>query len=139
MAKQQYPEPTVGALIFNPDGDLFLMRSHKWHDNYVVPGGHIELGERIEDALRREAKEETGLDIYDVELLCVQEFIYDDTFWEKKHFIFFDYVCKTNSTKVTLNDEAHEYTWVSIQEAFELPIDPYTKSAIEKYIERMGS
>ena len=65
MAKQQFPEPTVGALIFNPEGKLLLMRSHKWRDKYVVPGGHIELGEHIEDALKREVKEETGLDVTD--------------------------------------------------------------------------
>ena len=134
MAKQQYPEPTVGALIFDSVGNLLLIRSHKWHDKYVVPGGHIELGERVEEALRREVKEETGLDVSDIEFLCIQEFIYDDNFWERKHFIFFDYVCKTNSKKVTLNDEAFDYTWVSLQEALELPIDPYTKVAIEKYI-----
>ena len=137
VAKQHYPEPTVGALIFDPEGNLFLMRSHKWHDNYVVPGGHIELGERMEDALKREVKEETGLDIYDIELLCIQEFIYDDTFWERKHFIFFDFVCKANSKKVTLNDEAYDYTWISLQRASELPIDPYTKVAIEKYLAKI--
>lgn len=139
MVKQHYPEPTVGALIFDSEGNILLIRSHKWHDKYVVPGGHIELGERIEEALRREVKEETGLDVYDIEFLCIQEFIYDDNFWERKHFIFFDYVCRTNSKKVTLNDEAFDYTWVSIQEALELPIDPYTKFAIEKHIERIGS
>ena len=60
---QQYPEPTVGALIFNLEGKLFLMRSHKWRGQYAVPGGHIELGETMEQALRREVKEETNLDL----------------------------------------------------------------------------
>jgi ADP-ribose pyrophosphatase YjhB (NUDIX family) len=57
MAQRQFPEPTVGALILGPDGRLLLMRSHKWRNNHVVvPGGRIELGERMEDALRREVK-----------------------------------------------------------------------------------
>lgn len=67
MPEQRFPEPTVGALIFNAEGKLFLMKSHKWHDEYVIPGGHIELGETAEEALRREIKEETALDIYDIE------------------------------------------------------------------------
>lgn len=139
MAEQQYPEPTVGALIFGPDDKLLLMRSHKWRDKYVIPGGHIELGERMEDALRREVKEETGLDVYDVEFLCFQEFLYDEAFWEPGHFIFFDYTCRTDATDVRLNAEAEEYVWVAVEEALEFPVDLYTERAIQEYLEKRGS
>ena len=138
MTKQHYPEPTVGALIFNPQGKLFLMKSHKWRDNYVVPGGHIELGERLEDALRREVKEETNLEIYDIEFLLFQEFIFDDTFWKKRHYFFFDFACKTDSDDVILNDEAQSYKWVSTEEALGMSIDHYTRVAIQKYIEKQA-
>jgi nucleoside triphosphatase len=136
MAGQQYPEPTVGALIFNREGKLFLMRSHKWKGKWVVPGGHIELGERMEDALRREVKEETNLDIYDIEFLCFQEFIYDERFWTRSHFIFFDYACRTEGTDVKLNDEAEEYVWVTLDEALAMPVEHYTAIAIRAYRER---
>ena len=135
MKNQQFPEPTTGGLIFNPEGQLFLMKSHKWKDKWVVPGGHIELGETIEESLRREVKEETNLDIYNIEFICFQEFIYDDLFWKKRHYIFFDYACKTDSTEVKLNSEAQEYTWVSVEDASKLPIDSYTEIAIRKYLE----
>ena len=88
MADQQFPEPTVGALIFNPEGKIFLMKSHKWFGKYVIPGGHIELGETAADAVKREVKEETGLDVDDVKFIMHQEFIFDEVFWKKKHFIF---------------------------------------------------
>ena len=80
MAEQFFPEPTVGVFIFNQKGELLLIKSHKWPDKYVVPGGHVELGERLEEAAIREAKEETGLDIYDLEFVNFQEFIYDPSF-----------------------------------------------------------
>ncbi len=64
MLAQAYPEPTVGILIFNPNGELLLMKSHKWPGRYVVPGGHVELGERVEQAVIREALEETGLAVF---------------------------------------------------------------------------
>ena len=136
MAAQHYPEPTVGALILNPDGEVLLMRSHKWRNMYVIPGGHIELGERMEDALRREILEETGLAIDELEFLGYQEFIYDEAFWKRRHFIFFDYVCRTMSTRVTLNDEAQEYAWVSLKESLTYPIEPYTRHTIEVYLQR---
>jgi nucleoside triphosphatase len=136
MTGQVYPEPTVGALIFNSEGKLFLMRSHKWHGKYVIPGGHIELGENMETALKREVKEETNLDIHDIEFLLFQEFIYGKTFWHKGHYIFFDYSCRTESTDVKLNEEAEEYVWVSIEEALELPVEHYTRVAIEAYMKK---
>jgi len=136
---QQYPEPTVGALIFNAEGKLFLMRSHKWKGKWVVPGGHIELGERMEDALRREVKEETNLEIRDLEFLCFQEFIYDERFWKRCHFIFFDYACRTDSTEVKLNEEAEEYLWVTLDEALTLPVEHYTAVAIGEYLRRTAA
>ena len=131
MGNQRYPEPTVGALIFNQEGQVLLLRSHKWRDKYCIPGGHIELGETIEDALQREVKEETGLDIYDIEFASLQEFIFDGAFHEKRHFIFIDFVCKTDSNDVVLNAESQEYVWVSLVDALRLPIEPYTRRLVE--------
>ncbi|HUW13284.1 MAG TPA: NUDIX domain-containing protein [Anaerolineae bacterium] len=137
MAKQQqYPEPTVGALIFNPAGELLLLKSHKWHGKWVVPGGHVELGETLEEALRREVKEETGLDTQDIEFVLFQEFIYDIPFWEQRHFIFFDFACRSDLTDVILNSEAQESVWVLPQDALGYPMDSYTRRAIETYLER---
>jgi nucleoside triphosphatase len=134
MNAQQYPEPTVGALILDAEDRLFLMRSHKWRGQYVIPGGHSELGERMEDALRREVKEETGLEIHSIAFLGFQEFVYGEAFWQRRHFIFFDFVCRTDSTTVTLNEEAQSYIWVPIAAALDLPVEPYTRHAIEIYL-----
>jgi len=137
MSKQTYPEPTVGALIFNPEGKLFLMKSHKWLGKYVIPGGHIEVGETMEDALKREVKEETGLDIEGSTFVGFQEFIFDDAFWKKKHFIFFDFACRTKTKNVVLSDEGQDYCWASPVEALKLPVEPYSRKTIERYLKTM--
>ena len=138
MAKQQFPEPTVGIFIFNQQDKLLLLQSHKWPEAYVVPGGHVELGERIEETAVREAKEETGLDIYDLEFINFQEFIYDPAFWKQRHFIFFDYAAKTNGTDVVLNDEAQAYIWIEPKEALKLELDTYTRTSVEAYLKKTG-
>jgi len=135
MTNQLYPEPTVGAFIFNPKGELLLLQSHKWPGGrYVVPGGHVELGERLEQAVVRESKEETGLDVRDIKLINFQEFVYDPAFWQPRHFIFFDFACKTEGSEVTLNDEAQSYIWAQPRVALTLELDAYTRRSLEIYL-----
>lgn len=136
MEKQQYPEPTIGALIFNKENKLFLMTSSKWRGKYVVPGGHIELGETIEQALKREIKEETNLDIFDIKFITIQEFIFGEEFHKRRHFIFLDYACKTKTADVVLDKEGSDYIWTTVDEALKLPIEPYTRTTILKYKEK---
>ena len=139
MTEQQFPEPTVGIFIFNPAGEILLLESHKWPRAYVVPGGHVELGERLEEAAVREAKEETGLDVYDLKFINFQQFIYDPAFWKRRHFIFFDFAAKTEETDVELNDEAQKYIWVRPEAALDLQLDSYTKNSIEIYLNQKKS
>ncbi len=138
MSVQQFPEPTVGIFIFNSNGEVLLLQSHKWPGAYVVPGGHVELGERLEETAIREAKEETGLDIYDLKFIFFQEFVYDPAFWKQRHFIFFDFAAKTDSTEVELNDEAQEYIWIEPEGALDLKLDSYTRKGLEAHLEKMG-
>ena len=138
MAEQLFPAPTVGAFIFNPAGELLLLKSHKWPGQYVVPGGHVELGEHLTAAVIREAKEETGLDVYVLVFILFPVFVYDPSFWKPRHFLIFDYACRTDSTEVQLNDEAEEYLWVRLEAALQLPLDGYTRAALETLIEQRG-
>ncbi len=88
------------------------------------------------EALKREVKEETGMDVFDIKFINFQEFIYGEEFWKKRHFIFFDFACETKSANVVLNDEAEEFVWVTPEEALKLPVEPYTKKAIEEFLKK---
>lgn len=136
MSDQIFPEPTVGAFIFNAKGELLLIESHKWPGRYVVPGGHVELGERLEEAVVREAKEETGLDIFDIEFINFQQFIYDPAFWKKRHFIFFDFTCKTDSADVILNDEAEGFVWVEPRHALTMELNTYMCRSVDEWLKK---
>jgi len=137
LAKQVFPEPTVGALIVNNEGRILLAKSHKWFDKYTLPGGHIEVGESTIDAVRREVKEEVGLDVEVVEMLLVQEAIFTPEFYKKKHFIFIDFYCKSKDQQVKLDqDEIQDYIWVYPGAAYNLKLDSFTRKTLDKYLER---
>ena len=132
---QHYPEATVGALVVNPNGEVLIVRSVKWNDKFTVPGGHVELGERAEDAIKREVKEETGLDIESVELLLVQQAIYPEDYYRHEHFIFMDYLCQTRNSEVKLDGrELQEYSWMKPEEALKLNMEEYTRNFVTKYL-----
>jgi nucleoside triphosphatase len=134
---QVYPEPTVGALIVNRQGKILLTKSHKWFDKYTLPGGHIEVGETMNEAVAREVKEEVGLDVEVAEMLLMQEAIFAVEFWKRKHFIFFDFLCKSKDQQVKLDGrELQEYVWEYPGAAFRLNLDSFTKKTLEKYLQR---
>ena len=84
---KQYPKVTVGCFILNDQKEILLVKSYKWAGKWVVMGGHIELGETINETCLREVKEEVGLDIEYIRVIEVAEFIFDPHFHDKKHFI----------------------------------------------------
>ena len=134
---QVYPEPTVGALIVNKEGRILLTKSHKWFDKYTLPGGHIEVGETMKEAVIREVKEEVGLDVEVAEMLLMQEAIFAGEFWKKKHFIFFDFLCKVGDQQVKLDhDELQGYIWEYPGAAFNRNLDSFTGNTVAKYLER---
>lgn len=133
---KQYPEVAVGALVLNPSGEAFLMRSPKWNEKYIIPGGHIEIGESTDASLIREVKEETNMDIYDIQFIGYQEVVFDPDFYKRKHFIFLDYVCKTNTpaNKIKLNSEGSDFLFMDPEKADDLLLAQPTGRTIERYL-----
>ena len=132
---QSYPEATVGALIVNDKGEILLVRSYKWGNKRTVPGGHIELGERSEAAVKREVKEEVGLDVEPVKLLLVQEAIFPVDYVKHEHYIFMDYLCRSKSSAVKVDrEEIQEYLWVDPDRTLELELESFTRNLVTEYL-----
>jgi len=136
QAEASLPIATVGALIYNARGEVLMIRTHKWSDLWGIPGGKIKAEETSEDALRREIKEETALDVREIQFVFVQDSVNSKEFYRPAHFILLNYTCVAEGEAVTLNDEAEEYRWVRPEAALELPLNTPTRNLINIVLRR---
>ena len=128
----EHPIATVGALIFNSEQKVLMIRTHKWSDLWGIPGGKPKFGESSLDALRREIQEETKLDIENIRFVLAQDCIHSREFHRDAHFVLLNYVCRApGDQEVHLNEEAEEHQWLHLEEALQLPLNAPTRLLIE--------
>jgi phosphoglycolate phosphatase len=127
----QFPITTVGALIFNPAREVLMIRTHKWSNLWGIPGGKIKWGETAEAALHREIREETALEITNIQFVLVQDCIRSKEFYREAHFLLLNYTCDTSGGQVVLNDEAEEFKWLPPQAAFSIELNTPTRILLE--------
>ena len=133
------PIVTVGGLIFNGEGEVLMVRTHKWSNLWGIPGGKTKWGEASEEALRRELKEETNLDIMDIHFVLVQDCIHSKEFYRDAHFVLLNYTCRAQEpAAVKLNHEAQEFCWIKLADAGQLPLNKPTRILVEAVQARAG-
>jgi ADP-ribose pyrophosphatase YjhB (NUDIX family) len=107
------------------DGRALLIRRGKepLYGRWSVPGGRVELGESLEQALGREMEEETGLVVAPVEILAVFDRIERDQAGVLYHFVIVDYLCRWLSGEAVAASDALEAAWAAPGElpAYDLP------------------
>jgi 8-oxo-dGTP diphosphatase len=107
--------PVLGAAaVVIHDGRVLLIRRGKAPDagEWSIPGGAVELGESVEDALRREIREETGLEIAVGRLLEVFERVeHDGDGGIRFHFVVLDYAATVVGGTLRAGDDAADVTF----------------------------
>jgi mutator protein MutT len=119
--KRFYPDQPVigiGAVIICNDKILLEKRKNEpGRGKWSIPGGLVELGERIEETVIREVKEETGLYVENPELIDVVDNISVDADGKiKYHFIIVDYFVKLKGGTLKAADDAEDLKWVAFNE-----------------------
>jgi ADP-ribose pyrophosphatase YjhB (NUDIX family) len=108
------PYLAVSAAIFR-DGRVLIVRRARppAHGLYTLPGGGVELGETLEQAVIREVREETALDIAPVELVGYRQAIARDAGGRvERHFVILPFAARWIAGEVLLNEELGEAHWL---------------------------
>ncbi len=121
----ELPMVGVGIIITRGDRTLLLHRHHAHGaGTWSSPGGHLEFGETPEDCARREAKEETGLDLVNVRFKCLTNDVFRT---EGKHYItiWMEGESEVGEAMVNAPEEAFEigwFRWDELPEPLFLPL-----------------
>ena len=114
MSGRPTPELAVSAAIFRNAEVLLVRRAQApAKDMWTLPGGRVEIGETLVEALKREILEETGLGIEIVALAGYREIILDAPVGARgRHFVILPFAARWLAGDVVLNDELAEARWL---------------------------
>jgi 8-oxo-dGTP diphosphatase len=124
----------VGALIFEGRNILLVERAKEPLQGYwSLPGGIVEAGEKLDDAVRREVLEETGLEIEPLEMFEIFERIMPDPEGRPEyHYVLIDYLCRVLGGKLAASSDVSSAAWVTEYDLGNYRITEGTLAVVER-------
>lgn len=132
--KSRFPLPGVRGIILNEKGEVLLLKraaGDNFGGKWCLPGGKVEYGERVEEAIVLEIKEETNLNCTEAKFLFYMDGLPTDEYSE--HYIIFYFECKVKG-EIKLNGESEEYAWVNPNEINKYDIAFGNEMGIKMYL-----
>lgn len=111
--KQDFPIISVRGIISNSKNEILLLKraiQDSFGGNWCLPGGKVDYGFTVIDAIRKEIKEETNLECTSIEFLFYLDSLPTDD--NPMHYIVFYFLCGIKGNLV-LNEESDGYMWVN--------------------------
>jgi len=107
----------VGAIVEDAAGRILLVkhvpqRGGFWQGKWICPGGKLELGETIEDGIKREVREETQLEIDLIKPLPAFDTIVRSNGDVALHVVYIDYLARVTGGSLKVGDDIGEAIWV---------------------------
>ena len=132
---------TAAGVVENDNGEILMVNA--FHGGWVFPGGQVEIGENLIDAVTREIKEESGIDVIVDKLFCVSS----NTSSHKGYNgydvvptkVMFDFICKYKSGNLRGSDENSESAWIKKDEVLNYIKSPAIIERFKAYLEFDGN
>ena len=130
----------VGAVIFDRDRVVLVQRGRPpAYGEWSLPGGAVELGETLDEAIRREVYEELRLKVEVVELVAVLDRIFLDEqgqIWF--HYVLLDFLCSRTAGKVQASSDALAVAHVPLKALAGYGLSRETKEVIRRAYQRLN-
>jgi 8-oxo-dGTP diphosphatase len=135
--QREYPErPLVGVGgVVIADGRALLIKrgGPPLQGEWSIPGGMLELGETLDQGVRRELAEETGLEVRVEDLIEVFERVFlDDDGRTKYHFVILDYLCEAVSREARAGSDVTDVAWAREEELAQYSLTPTAMRVIKR-------
>lgn len=117
------------------DGHALVVRraTEPLRGEWSVPGGMLELGEKLREGIAREVKEETGLEVEVGEVLDVFDSIFPDAEGRTQyHYVLIDFLCRPVAGEVRASSDVSDARWVTAEQATNLQMKEATVGLIRK-------
>lgn len=127
------PRVGVGAVIFRDDRVLLIRRGKEpLKGTWLIPGGTVELGETLEEALVREILEETGIVARPGPLLAAfDRILHSPDGAVRYHYVILDYLCEWVAGEARAGSDAADVAWARLSELEERRVPAEAQQIIE--------
>lgn len=126
--KREYPKQPivgVGGVVIKGNRVLLIRRGQEpLKGEWSIPGGMLELGESLEEGVRREMWEETGLNVRPLEALLVFDRIQKNGKRIQYHYVIVDYVCRCSGGHLKPGSDVLDARWVEHDELADYRVTP---------------
>lgn len=123
----------VGAIVVHQGRVLLIRRAQEpLRGRWVVPGGTVELGETLEDAVVREVREETGISVRPLEVMTVFDRIQRRDGAVLYHHVIVDYRCEFVSGVLQAATDARDAAWVTEEKLASYDLPPLALDLVQR-------
>ena len=141
---RSYPERPivgVGAVVFDGHRVVLVKRANEpLKGEWSLPGGAVDIGETLVEAIRREVREETGLDVEVGPIVDVIDRIRPDADGRVQfHYVLIDFLCRPTGGELRCASDAEQAAWADGPDLERYHVAAATMRVIDKGIARAGT
>jgi 8-oxo-dGTP diphosphatase len=135
-----FPIVSAGGFVEDSEGNILIVKTRD--GGWVYPGGQVEVGENLMDALVREVKEESGINVEVSYLVGVYSntgtFKWYDGVTDVPTQVIFDFVCKPVGGQLAVSEETTDSRWVAKDCVLDYITHPAIRTRYQAYLEFNG-